>query len=121
MGRRNIIEADTKKQNPMLPVIGFVIMAIVGGVSFWASPGMVRWLKTTNFKLGGFVPVLPIEFPEGWPPLANQLAVTLFLFIFIFALAMTVMFFVTGQTGLGENDVSLDEIRREKEKKMKRR
>ncbi len=121
MGRRNYAETGEKKQNPMLPIIGFVVIVIVGGAAFWASPRMVTWLKTTQFKLGGLITVLPIEFPKGWSPLANQLAVTAFLFILIFTIVMSVMFFFTGKAAMGESDVSLDEIRREKQKQMKRR
>lgn len=121
MGRRNIIEQEKKQQNPMLPIIGFVVMLVVGGLAFWASPRMVWWLKTTKFKFAGLIKVLPIEFPKDWSPLANQLAVTSFLFILLFTLVMAVMFFLTGKSAVGDTDVSLDEIRREKQKMMKRR
>lgn len=120
MGRRNYVEADKKQQNPMLPIIGFVIMLIVGGAAFWVSPRMVFWLKTTQFKIAGLITVLPIEFPEGWSPIANQLAVTTFLFILLFTVVMAGILFLTGNTAMGETDVSLDEIRREKKKMMKR-
>ncbi len=121
MGRHNYVEAETRKQHPMAPIIGFVIMLVVGGVAFLLSPRMVWWLKTTHFKLAGLITVLPIEFPKGWSALANQLVVTLFLFVLIFALVMTGILFLTGKSAMGEKDISLDEIRREKQKKMKGR
>src|SRR5512137_1492163 len=122
MGRHNYVEADTKKQSPILPIVGFVIILAVGGLGFWISPRVVTWLKTAKFALlGGLLPVLPIQFPKDWSPLASQLAVTAVLFLFIFTLVMTVMFFAMGKSTQGEMDVNLDDIRREKQKQMKGR
>lgn len=121
MGRQNITVQEEKPPSPLLPISGFVLMLIVGGLAWLLSPRMVVWLKTTQFKLGGLLQVLPIEFPKDWSPLANQLAVTAFLFILFFTLVMSALFFVIGKSSLGENDVSLDVIRREKQKMTKRR
>ncbi len=121
MGRQNIIQQEEKPPNPLLPIIGFVLFLVVGGAAFLASPRMVTWLKTTHFKLGGFIPLLPMEFPKGWSPLANQLAVTLFLSILFFTIVMACLFFLMKPPGTGETDVSLDQIRREKQKMMRRR
>lgn len=121
MGRQNIVQKEERKQSPMLPIIGFVVFLIVGGIAFLVSPAMVKWLSTTTFKLGGFIPVLPISFPKGWPPIADQLAVTFFLFIVFFTLTMATLFFFMKVPGQNESDVNLDDIRREKQKRMKRR
>lgn len=121
MGRHNYVEAEKKQQNPMLPIIGFVMILILGGAAYLISPVVVTWLRTTHFSLGGLITVLPIAFPKGWSPLANQLIVAAFLFILLFALVMSGMFFVSGKSAVGEDDVSLDEIRREKQKMMRRR
>ena len=121
MGRQNVVQQEEKPQNPLLPIIGFVVILIVGGAAFWVSPRVVWWLQNTNFKLAGLIKVFPIDFPKGWSPLANQLAVTLFLFIILFTIVMSALFFVMRVPGSDETDVSLDEIRREKQKMMKRR
>ena len=121
MGRQNIVVQEEKPPNPLLPIIGFVTLLGVGGVAWLVSPRVVVWLKTTNFKLGGLLEVLPIEFPKGWSPLANQLVVTAFLFIVVFTLVMACLFFFMKPPGTNETDVSLDVIRREKQKMIKRR
>lgn len=122
MGRQNIVQVEEKPPNPILPVLGFVLVVVVGGLAFLVSPRVVVWLKTTHFSLAfGLLPVLPIKFPQGWSPLTNQLVVTAFMFLVIFTLVMSTILFVTSKSAVGETDVNLDEIRREKQKRMKRR
>jgi hypothetical protein len=121
MGRRNYVEAEKKQQSPMLPIIGFVVILIVGGAAFLVSPRVVTWLGTTHFSLGGLITVLPIAFPKGWSPLANQLAVTAFMFILLFTIVMSGILFFIGKSVVGETDVNLDDIRREKQRKMRGR
>lgn len=71
MGRQNITVQEEKPPSPLLPITGFVMMLIVGGLAWLVSPRAVVWLKTTQFKLGGLIKVLPIEFPKGWSALNN--------------------------------------------------
>jgi hypothetical protein len=121
MGRQNIAVQEEKPPSPLLPISGFILMVVVCGLAWLISPRMVVWLKTTNFKLGGLLTVLPIQFPKDWSALTNQLVVTAFLSILVFTLVMSVLFFFMKVPGSNETDVSLDTIRQEKKKMMKRR
>jgi hypothetical protein len=121
MGRQNIAIQEKKPPSPLLPISGFILMVAVCGLAWLASPRMVLWLKSTQFSLAGLLKVLPIEFPKGWSAVTNQLVVTAFLSILVFTLVMSVLFFFMKVPGTNETDVSLDTIRQEKKKMMKRR
>lgn len=118
---RNIKSTEYEKQtNPMLPLVGFVVLLILGGLSFLASPYIVQWLKTTTFSLGGFIKVLPVQFPPNWPLIVDQIAVTLVLFVLFFTIVMIALFSFMKPPGVDETSVSLDTLRREKQQKRRR-
>ncbi|MBN1429026.1 MAG: hypothetical protein JXB07_11620 [Anaerolineae bacterium] len=119
MGRQNIIVQEEKPPHPLIPLFGFIIILIIGGLSYMISPRVVHWLKNTHFTLGGLIPVLPIEFPAGWPALAHNLAVTAVLFFGIFTIGTMMIFFVAKPPG--KKEVDLDMIRKEAQQKRKRR
>ncbi|MBN1313209.1 MAG: hypothetical protein JXB30_17505 [Anaerolineae bacterium] len=115
MGRQNIIVAEEKPPHPLIPLFGFIIFVIVGGLSYLVSPKVVHWLETTNFKLGGLVKILPIEFPAKWPPIAHNLVVTFALFFVIFATVMSVVMFMMKPPGAG--DLTMETMRKEAKKR----
>ena len=97
----------------------FIVFLIVGGLAYWVSPRVVRWLARTHFTLGGMIPVLPIEFPAEWPPIAHNLVVTFALFFVIFAIVMSVVMFMMKPPGTG--DVTIETMRKEAKKRSRRR
>jgi hypothetical protein len=119
MGRQNVIVAEEKPPHPLTPLYGFIVFVIVGGLAYWVSPRVVYWLAHTQFKLGGLISVLPIEFPAKWPPIAHNLAVTFALFFVIFAIVMSVVMFTMKPPGKGE--VTMDTMRKEAKKRRQHR
>jgi len=119
MGRQNIVVAEDKPPNPLTPLFGFVVFLIVGGLSYWVSPRVVRWLAHTHVKLGGLIPLLPIEFPADWPPIAHNLAVTFPLFFVVFAIVMSVVMFMMKPPATG--DVTMETMRKEAKKRRQHR
>ena len=91
------VREKSRRANPLLPVIGFIVMIVVGALSYLASPVVVKWLKTTRWKFGKAA-VLPIVFPPNWPPIVEQLIVAFALFIMLFIIAMVIMFMFTKTT-----------------------
>ncbi len=82
-----------RKRSPLGPLIGFIVLVVVLGVSFLAAPSAVNWLETAEFTLGAFGwRVLPITFPAEWSPLVIQTVVTLFMALVLFIILMIIMF-----------------------------
>jgi hypothetical protein len=120
MGRRNYTVQEEKAPNPLMPLFGFIVFLIVGGLAFWSSPTVVHWLSTTHFGLvGGMIPILPMEFPAKWSPLAKQAVVSVAMFFVFFAIVMSVLFFFIKPPSASESDVTLDQIRKEKKKMLR--
>jgi hypothetical protein len=74
----NYQEAEAKKGNPYIALIGFIIIVLVGGISYLAAPMVKTWLTTTSWSLAG-TRVLPIRFP-AWDAMTQDLAVAAGLF-----------------------------------------
>lgn len=115
----NYQEAETnKKSNPYIALMGFIIIVLVGGVSYLAAPMLRTWLTTTTWFVAG-TRVLPIRFP-AWDLLTQDLAVAAGMFLVLFAVVMILLLVVMGSPA-GPTDVSLQEIRAEKKRKEKQR
>jgi hypothetical protein len=80
-----------KRPNPLQPFIGFVVLIVLGGFSFLAAPTVVKALTTVQFSMGFWGPVLPITFPETWPPFVQQTVIALVLMFILFTLVMILM------------------------------
>jgi hypothetical protein len=122
MGRRNYTVQEDTAPNPLMPLLGFIVFLIVGGLAFWSSPSVVHWLSSAHMSLaGGLLPVLPIEFPAKWSPIAKQLVVSVAMFMVFFTIVMTALFFFMKPPNVSDSSVSLNQMRKEKKKmKMKR-
>jgi|GEM_PF-3257556 len=84
---------EEKRPDPLVPFLGFIIILILGGVSWVVSPAVVAWLARTNWVFGTFGwQVLPIHFPENWPPLLSQALIALLIFLLLFTIAMAFFF-----------------------------
>ncbi len=115
----NYQQIDTRKANPLLPLIGFIIILAFGGFAYLVSPAVGQWLSTTNWTVVG-TSVLPMRFPAGWSEVTVRLAISSGIFLVLFVLAMILMFLVMG-TSRSETDISLGELRAEKASKGRRR
>jgi hypothetical protein len=112
--------AETKKENPMLGLIGFIILVVVGGFSFAVSGPALHFLRTAHVTVGmSGIKLLPLEFPANWSPLANQMAVAFGIFLVVFAIAMIILFLFMKPSTQDEYSVSLDVMRREVEARKK--
>lgn len=114
--------ADTSnEQNPMLGLIGFIMLIVVGGISFLVSGPLLHYLTTTDLRLGmSGIKVLPIFFPSTWSPLGSQAAVAFVVFLFMFAIVMIILFMFMRPSNRGDTSVSIDVLRQEKAAKKKR-
>ena len=115
--------ADARKeQNPMIGLIGFIMIIVVGGVSFLLSIPLTTYFKTTRLTLGmSGLQVLPLKFPQGWSPLGQQLAVTAGLFLVLFVISMVILFMFMKPSSEDETSVNLDVMRKEVEARKKHR
>jgi predicted acyltransferase len=112
---------ESKRQNPMLGLIGFIVVILIGGGSFAVSGPVTNYLQTANVVLGASgVKILPMAFPPDWSQLGNQLAVTAGLFLILFVIAMLLMFIFMTPKSEGETSVSMDTIRQEAKARRKR-
>lgn len=116
---RNYQEASTKKANPLLPFLGFLMLVILGGFAFLVAPYVLEFLTSTEWSFGP-APVLPLSFPPDWPPIAMRSAVAFGLFLVLFAVTMIPIIAMMGSPE-GPTDVSLKEIRDDKKRKVKQR
>lgn len=113
----NYREVSNKRANPLLPLIGFVVLVITGGLSYFAAPGVSVWLTQARWVLG-VTQVLPISFPTSWSPATIRLAVAAGMFLVVFVVEMTLLFVVMGSSR-GSMDVSIGEIREERKRRNK--
>lgn len=113
---------EGKKENPMLGLIGFIILVVVGGFSFAVSGPVLGYLTTANVTIGmSGIQLLPLAFPAGWSTLADRAAVTFGIFLVVFVLAMIVLFMFMKPSSQDERSVSLDDMRREVAERKRRR
>ena len=112
---------ERKRQNPMLGLIGFIVIVLIGGGSFAVSGPVTNYLQTATLVLGASgIKLLPIAFPPDWSPLANQLAVTAGLFLVLFVIAMGIMFIFMTPSSQDDTTVSMDTMRQEAKARKKR-
>ena len=78
-----------KKQNPFLPIVGFILLVGLGGFSYAVAPTARHFLETTRFRPSG-INILPMAFPTDWPDPAVNAAVALAIFVILFGLAMLI-------------------------------
>ena len=117
----NVEIADNKKeQNPMLGLIGFIIMVVVGGISFLISGPLTRYLTTAHLTVGMTgLKLLPVKFPPDWSPLAGQLAVAFGVFLVVFVFSMLILFIFMKPPSKDEMNVDIDILRKEVEARKK--
>ncbi len=106
-------QEEKKKSDPLQPLLGFILLIVIGGLSYLASPFVLNWLQTTNLSLGMLGPILPMTLPPEWPEIVKQGLVTVLLFMVGFTVAMIVLFSIT-KPPKGETDVSMAEVRARK-------
>jgi hypothetical protein len=111
----NYEQAETTKavKNAYVPLIGFIVMLIIGVLAWFVSPMVKTWLTTTSWNLASST-ILPISFPGGWDDFTVRIVVALGTFLMIFALAMIPLVLMMGSP-MGETDINLQQIRKEKE------
>lgn len=113
---------EGKKQNPMIGLIGFIVIVVIAAISFVLSGPIMGWLTTANFVLGASgIQVLPLAFPGDWTPIARQLAVAGGLFLILFVIGTGITFIFMTPSTSSDMSVSLDDMRREVEARKRRR
>jgi hypothetical protein len=108
----------SKRGSPLGPLIGFIVLIVVGGLAYLVSPAIVKWLTTTQLTFGSLGQVLPIQFPEAWPEMMTRIVVAVAIFAIVFIIAMIPIFAMVG-TPKGEMDVDLGKVRDERKKKRR--
>ena len=105
--------------SPLRPLIGFIILVGGGGVSWFVAPAIRNWLTTAEVSIGSLGQIMPIAFPDNWPPIATQAIVAILLFGVLLTLMMIIMLSLS-KTPRGELDIGLEEIREQKKKSKQR-
>ncbi len=110
----------SKRQNPLGPLVGFILLLVVGGFSALAAPLVVGWLQTAELTFGllGWK-VLPIQFPASWPPIAAHVLVGLVIFVVVFTILMIVLFSLM-KPPREEMNVELSTVRARKGQRKRR-
>jgi hypothetical protein len=108
-----------EKRRPWVPFIGFVILAILGVIGYFAAPTVIEWMAKTDYSFG-VLTVLPFKFPAEWPEIVPRLIIALAVFMATFPILIIVLFAIT-PSPKGDLDVDLAEIRKEQKAKRKRR
>jgi len=112
----------SKRPNPMLGLIGFIVFVVIGGFAFAISSPVAHWLKTTTVVLGASgIKLLPLAFPPEWGGTGEQLAVTAGLFMTLFVIAMVLMFTFMRPSTADDQSVSMDAMRKEAAARKKRK
>ena len=113
----NYREVSHERTNPLLPVIGFVVILLTGGLAYFSASAVAVWLTRTTWVLGA-TQVLPLSFPSTWSPDIVRLAVAAGMFLLVFVIEMILLFIVMG-SARGPMDVSIGEMREEKKRRAK--
>jgi hypothetical protein len=110
---------DSSANNAARPLVGFVVLVIIVGLSFLISPMTVNFVTKTNLVLGASnIKLLPISFPSEWPPIGAQLVMTVAVSLVLFVIAMIIIF-ITIPGVRDDTTVNLDDIRKEVEARKK--
>lgn len=113
---------SSREQNPMLGLIGFILLIVVGGFSYFVSAPLTVYLTTAHVTAGATgLKLLPLSFPADWSPLASQLSVAFFVFLVLFVVLMIIFFLFMRPSSQSETSVSVDVMRQEKAAKKKKR
>lgn len=114
-------ETEPRPGTTFRPLLGLIILIVLGTASYLASPLVVDWLGRTEYVLGRFGwRLLPISMPDWWGSLLSQVIVAVMLFVLSFTLAMILLFAVM-QPPREEYDVDLSDVRAERRKMGRRR
>lgn len=111
-------EEKKKPQGALVPLYGFLVMVVAGGLSFLVAPAIRTFLETTTWYFGAFGwRVLPLTFPGAWSELTVRFAISGVLFLMVFMLFMIVALMI----GAGPEEESLQYIRERQDEIRKKR
>jgi hypothetical protein len=117
---QNFVEtAEKRAVTAWVPVIGFGMFVILAIVSYLLAPAFHGWLTEAEWVVVG-TKILPLKFPGAWSDDTVRLVVAGMLWLGLFAISMFVLLLTMGSP-LKEDDVSLAQIRKEKEKELGRK
>jgi hypothetical protein len=105
-----------RQHDPLVPLLGFVLLLLVSILAYFAAPGIARWLETTEFSFLSFGQVLPIDIPDAWPDIVVRLVIAGAVFLFVFTILMVVLMLVM-KPPKGEYDIGIQEVRAKKGKR----
>lgn len=115
-----MLEKKGKDAPPFNPFVGFIILLVLGALSFLASPALVRFITTANVRLGGFIQLFPMSFPPEWTFMTQRIVVTFAIFLGFFIIFMVIWSIVMAGSGRDEFDVDLTKLRKERAQARKR-
>src|SRR5262245_34586395 len=103
---------SSREPNPMLGLIGFIVLLVVGGISYGLSIPVYPYVSKKTMMLGA-AQVLPIRFPPDWTPLMNQLAVAFAIFLILFVISMVLLFVFMRPHTADDRSIDLNVMRQE--------
>ena len=117
---QNFVETtEMKAVTAWVPLIGFVMFVLLGIVSYLLAPAFHGWLIEAEWVVAN-TKILPLNFPGAWSDETIRIVVAVMLWLGLFAITMFVLLLTMGSP-LKEDDVSLPQIRKEKEKELGRK
>ncbi len=112
-------EQPKKRPSAVTPVLGFILLLLIGAGAWFAAPAVIQWLQTTTLSLGYLGDLLPLDLPDEWPPALTQGIIALLLFIFIFTI-LVVLFMLFSRPPEKEEFGQYAAYVKEAEKKKRR-
>nr|MBN1228548.1 hypothetical protein [Anaerolineae bacterium] len=108
-----------KHRNPFIPLLGFILLIVIGGGSYLVAPVATDFLQTTSLSIRTWS-ILPLQFPPEWPSLVTHLVVAFGIFFVVFVLLLLLAFLLM-KPPADERDVNIAELRAERDKKRRRK
>ncbi len=111
-----------KKPGAFIPLIGFIVMILVGGVSYLVADPVKAFVTTQEFYFGTFGwQIFPVVFPSTWPESMQTLVVGGIVFLFLFIIFMIIMLILLPTPNSEYQDIIKEQQAVKKKPKKRRR
>ena len=114
----------TRREKPkgsFTPVIGFIIIVILGGIGFVTADDVVHYLTTASPQYGALADILPMTLPPAMYGTTGKFIFAGVIFFVGFVALMFVLLLLAGDPNKGDEAyVDIHELRKEFEKKGKK-
>lgn len=114
--------SQDQKPGAFIPLIGFIVMILVGGFSYLVAAPVKEFVTTQEFYFGSFGwQIFPVAFPATWPESMQTLVVGGVVFMFLFIIFMIIMLLLLPTPNSEYQDIIKEQQAAKKQSKKKRR